>query len=56
MHQSIGVSPTQLLFSNAIDRDRNILRDEQSKVHLDRVQELKDIWYREWADTMLLKQ
>ena len=56
VHQSIGVSPTQLLFGNAIDMDRIILKDEQSKVHLDRVQELKDIRYREWADKMLLKQ
>ena len=56
VHQSIGISPLQLLFGNAIDVDRMLLTNNEAFANREEINRINDTRYREWADTMLDRQ
>ena len=56
VHESIGVSPLQLMFGNAIDMDRVLFTDENAISLRDEITKINDLRYREWADSMLSRQ
>ena len=53
VHQSIGVSPLQLMYGNAVDVDRKLFRNEDVSSMREEVQSMNDLRYREWTDSML---
>ena len=55
VHQSIGVSPLQLMYGNAIDVDRMLFCDEDVSSMREEIQTMNDLRYREWADSMLVE-
>ena len=56
VHSSIGVSPIQLMFGNAIDLDRFLISDDSVEDQINIVKSMNNQRYIDWADTMILKQ